>query len=148
MRLTELAEKAYLSSKRECAAQLRQRFLSEVPSLVSAVTDVERMLKATTSGAQKHLPFSGIMQLAKDLQKEQKLMNVMWTSHGSAAPKSSNAAYNQVSSSPQTGTHMRSREFTRQLSPPVERGRRQGNNVHGQAEYTNRQSSTDEWRNF
>ena len=95
-----------------------------MPSLVSAkVTDVERMLKVTTSGTQKYLPFSGIMQLAKVLQKEQKLKNVMWASHKSAAPKSSNDAYNQVTSSPQTGTHMRSREFTHQRSPPVERDR-------------------------
>ena len=80
MRLTDLAEKAYPDDKKECALQLRTRFLSVVPSNVAVkVKDAERTIKVTTDGHKRHIPFSAIVQLAKELQIEYKTKAVMWT---------------------------------------------------------------------
>ena len=65
-----LAERAYPEDVRECAIRLRSLFFSVMPQVVvTMVNDAEGMLKATTSGVQKHLPFFGLTQMAKDLKK-------------------------------------------------------------------------------
>lgn len=89
MRLTELAELAYPNNKKECASHMRKQFFEALPSTIcSKITDAERALRATTGGKQKYLPFSGIVQLAKDLQKESvKPKTVMWATQLSGGPE-------------------------------------------------------------
>lgn len=89
MRLIELAQLAFPSDKKECAEQLRDRFLKTVPAIVSSkVRDVERSLRAT-KGKRKHISFSAIMDIAKDLQKSSvHAKEVMWADNMDSKPKS------------------------------------------------------------
>ena len=81
MKLLELAERAFPGSAKECASQLRQKFLENIPHAISAkILDAERAMKATSGGKHKYLKFSAIMQMAKDLQQEvPKQRSVMWS---------------------------------------------------------------------
>lgn len=73
LRLMEMAELAFPSDKKECATQLRERFLKTLPPVVtSKVLDTERAMKATTDSKKKHIPFKSLLQIARDLQKSAK----------------------------------------------------------------------------
>jgi hypothetical protein len=79
MRLIEIAELAYPDDKKECAMQLRQRFLeSSPPSVTAKIYDAERALKATSTSGRKRLSFDSLLQMARDLQQEQP-KSVMWS---------------------------------------------------------------------
>ena len=83
IRLTGLAEKAYSSDTKECARQLRTKFLASLPDSISEkVKDIERTLEATSSNHRKHLPFKKIIKIAEDMQKEtkEKMQTIMWSS--------------------------------------------------------------------
>ena len=81
MRLAEAAKMAYPHDKKESANELRKTYLKCLPaSIVTKIQDAERVCKAS-SGSNKHLPFSAIMNMAKDLQeKTEKTKTVMWAS--------------------------------------------------------------------
>ena len=81
MRLMELAELAFPKSPREAAKMLRQTFLSQIPQKIrEKISDMEKVMKATSGGSQKHLNFSAIMQLAADLQAELlRSHTIMWS---------------------------------------------------------------------
>ena len=81
MRLKELAGSAYPKSSKECAKQLRKQFLRQIPTKVAEkILDMEKAMKATSGGEQKHLNFAAIMQLAADLQPEvNRPHTIMWS---------------------------------------------------------------------
>lgn len=80
MRLTEMAELSYPGHKKECARRLRKKFLSGLPLPVSSkIADAERALKVTSRGKRKYLPFSELLQLATDLQRDQDKKQVMFS---------------------------------------------------------------------
>ena len=82
MRLIGLAEPAYPSSSTECVSKLRQRYLDTIPAdIAQQLKSAERALRATTNGKKKHMTFSAMMQMAKEVQKEKdsSVHSVMWT---------------------------------------------------------------------
>ena len=82
LRLTELAKLAYPKDAKECAAQLRSAFLKAIPPAIkSKILDVERAQKATTGGKKRHLQFSAIAMIAKDMQEQVTTpKKILWTS--------------------------------------------------------------------
>ena len=82
LRLTELAKLAFPKDAKECAAQLRNAYLKAIPpSIVSKILDVERAQKASTGGKKRHLQFSAISMMAKDIQEQvYKSKSILWTS--------------------------------------------------------------------
>jgi hypothetical protein len=85
MRLVELASLAFPKDKKESAMQLRQHFLKAMPpSIAAKILDAERAMKATSSAKRKHLNFSSLVQMARDLQEERP-KSLLWTAHSSAA---------------------------------------------------------------
>ena len=83
MRLISLAESAYPRDERECATQLRAKFLSSVPAEVAKhLKDTERTMKATTGGKKKYLPFTTMIQMAREVQKDldRTSHSIMWVS--------------------------------------------------------------------
>jgi hypothetical protein len=95
MRLIELAKFAYPKSSSDSARQLRKHFLETIPSaMTTKIADAERTLRATTSSKAKYLKFSSIMQMATDLQKENKQSKtVMWTTKTDSPPQNTNYNY-------------------------------------------------------
>lgn len=79
MRLVELAGHAFPTDKKESAQQLREHYLKTLPSIItSKVKDAERSVRAT-GHKRKHLPFSTIMDIAKELQtSSENTKTVMW----------------------------------------------------------------------
>ena len=79
MRLAEAAKMAYPYDKKESANELQKTHLKCLPtSIVLKIQDAVRVCKAS-SVSNKHLPFSAIMNMAKDLhQKTEKPKTVMW----------------------------------------------------------------------
>lgn len=84
MRLTEVAKQAYPDSSKECARHLRHQFLQALPPrIIEGISNVEGSLKATSGGKRKYLPFSSLVDLAKDLHRSSASVRpktVMWTS--------------------------------------------------------------------
>ena len=87
MRLAEIAKKAYPKDKKECATHLRQQFLRCLPTeFVLKVSDAERANNAVNRN-KKHLPFSSIVQIAKDLQSVSvKPRTIMWSTETWKSP--------------------------------------------------------------
>lgn len=81
MRLIELAQQAFPNSKNDSARQLRKHFLETIsPHIATKIKDAERALRATTNSRNKYMQFTNIMQMAKELQLEDKQSKtVMWT---------------------------------------------------------------------
>ena len=81
MRIAELANLAYPKDKKESASQLRHCFLDNLPITIrNKITDAERT-KKLVSGKKKSLPFSTLVQIAKDLQQSEiKPKSIMWAS--------------------------------------------------------------------
>ena len=81
MRLLGIAELAFPQSKRECAAQVRRKFLGTIPRTISArISDAERAVKAFSGGKKKHLSYASMMEMAKELQEESpQIQSVMWS---------------------------------------------------------------------
>ena len=90
MRLVELAELALPKDKRECARQLRERYLSTIPPFITTeVQQCERQLRSTRRGP-RHMSFASIMELAKELQKStHKSHSVRFISAADASGRSS-----------------------------------------------------------
>jgi hypothetical protein len=109
MRLTELAQRAYPNSKKECASQLRHHFLQALPPNIRAkIADMEGAVKITTGGKQKHLPFSGLVEMAKDMQEAgHARKSIMWASQ----PASGTSATRDHGNSRQKEQPKASREF-------------------------------------
>jgi hypothetical protein len=94
MKLAELAELAYPKSKKESAIYLRKQFLESIsPSITTKIKDAERTLRVTSNGKMKFMKFANIMEMAKDLQKEDKPRTVMW-SHQYNLPVETNLPVN------------------------------------------------------
>lgn len=71
LRLMEMAERAYPSDQKECAARLREHYLRLIPqTVVRKIEDTERALKASSGGKKRRMPFSGIMEVAREVQKK------------------------------------------------------------------------------
>jgi hypothetical protein len=89
MRLSELAQLAYPENKKECARNLRHVFLQALPShITEKILDAESGLKASSNTKSKYLTFSGLMEMAKDLQdrsKTSRTKTIMWASQPPAA---------------------------------------------------------------
>ena len=69
MRLLGIAELAFPKSQRECASQVRSQFLHTIPkSISSRILDAERAMRAFSGGKAKHLSFSAMTEMAKELQ--------------------------------------------------------------------------------
>ena len=89
MRLLGMVELAYPKSKSESAKKLRNHFLETIPASISRkLKETERTMKATTRGKKKHLNFTALSQLARDIQKESSQKSVMWSSSSAENPKS------------------------------------------------------------
>lgn len=87
LRLQDLAAKSYPNDKKEYARQLRLKFLNSIPSrLSSRILEAEKLVKPIT--ASKHLKFSSIVEMAKDLQKTSGEKSVTWTTSIDAQPTS------------------------------------------------------------
>jgi hypothetical protein len=84
MRLTELAKLAYPEDKKECALRLRQSFLQSMPSHISRqIEDAENTVKISSAGKAKYLPFSSLVEIARDMQMtgpSVRPKTVMWAS--------------------------------------------------------------------
>jgi hypothetical protein len=89
MRLSELAQLAYPENKKECARTLRHVFLQAMPShITEKILDAESGLRASSNVKSKYLTFSGLMEMAKDLQdrsKTSRTKTIMWASQPPAA---------------------------------------------------------------
>ena len=83
LRVAELAKRAYPHDTKECAIQMRESFLRALPSQTrQKIIDAELACRA--SGQSKHLSFSSITQLAKDVQATTiQTKTVMWSSTNS-----------------------------------------------------------------
>ena len=86
MRLLGIAELAFPKSPKECAAQVRQQFLNTIPGNIrSRILDAERAMKAFSGGKAKHLSFSAMTEMARELQAEApQVHSVMWADHSSS----------------------------------------------------------------
>ena len=95
-----MVELAYPKSKSESAKKLKNHFLETIPSSISRkLIETERTMKATIRGKKKHLQFTTLSQLARDIQKKTLQKSVMWSSSSTEKPKSKN---NTVLNNPQT----------------------------------------------
>lgn len=71
MRLVELAQMAFPESPSSCARKLHHHFLASIPTAISSkIQDAERTLQMDPSRKIKHMAFSSITQMARDLQKQ------------------------------------------------------------------------------
>ena len=80
LRLLGIAELAFPKSTKECASQVRSQFLKTIPNPISRrILDAECAMKAFSGGKSKHLSFSAISEMARDLQGEKpQSHSVMW----------------------------------------------------------------------
>ena len=81
MRILGIAELAFPQSKKECATQVRRKFLDSIPRTISTrILDAERAMKAFSGGKAKYLSFASMMEMAKELQEEcPPVQTVMWS---------------------------------------------------------------------
>ena len=91
MRLVELAKLAYPDSPTESAKHLRAVFLRSIDSEISQrISDAELAFRVNPKSKAKYMPFSSIVQMAKELQGtvQKKSQTIMWTtSYAKTSPK-------------------------------------------------------------
>jgi len=105
MRLSDLVQRAFPKDSKEAAKQLRNRFLSALPSsIVNKVCDAERTLKATTRGKSKRLPFSELTRIAMDMEGDRTKRSVLWSEKEMSENKCEHCDSNGLQSSGRSGT--------------------------------------------
>jgi hypothetical protein len=72
MRLIELARLAYPNSVSDSARELRNQFLSTIPTLISdKIYDAERVIRADGNYKTKRITFNKMVDMARTIQKQQ-----------------------------------------------------------------------------
>lgn len=71
MKLLELAQLAFPDCSTTCAREVRTKFVNTIPTyIVSKLKDTERSLQADHTRPGKHMTFTNMMKIAKDLQND------------------------------------------------------------------------------
>lgn len=71
MRLIEKARLAYPNCKEESANELRKHFLATVPSTIrEKILDAERVIRADPKQTTKHITFTKMVEMARNIQKQ------------------------------------------------------------------------------